>query len=66
MKAQMKVADRSGAPLAAIIGEDEVASGEVGRLRLRGDTGQERIALAHSSLLQQRLSNPSPSATRNH
>ncbi len=45
MKAQMKVADRSGAPFAAIIGEDEVAAGEVTLRDLRGDTGQRRIPL---------------------
>ncbi|GJM39274.1 MAG: histidine--tRNA ligase [Acidimicrobiales bacterium] len=45
MKAQMKVADRSGAPYAAIIGEDEVAAGEVTLRDLRGDSGQRRIAL---------------------
>ncbi|MBT5581775.1 MAG: histidine--tRNA ligase [Acidimicrobiaceae bacterium] len=45
MKAQMKVADRSGAPFAAIIGEDEVAAGEVTLRDLRGDTGQHRVAL---------------------
>ena len=57
MKAQMKVADRSGAPLAAIIGEDEVASGEVTLRDLRGDTGQERIALdSLVAAVQQRLS----------
>lgn len=57
MKAQMKVADRSGAPFAAIIGEDEVASGEVTLRDLRGDTGQERIALdSLVAAVQQRLS----------
>ena len=45
MKAQMKVADRSGALFAAIIGEDEVASGEVTLRDLRSDTGQHRVAL---------------------
>ncbi len=45
MKAQMKVADRSGAPFAAIIGEDEVAGGEVTLRDLRGDSGQHRVAL---------------------
>ncbi|MDG1409481.1 MAG: histidine--tRNA ligase [Acidimicrobiales bacterium] len=45
MKAQMKVADRSGAPFAAIIGEDEVTAGEVTLRDLRGDTGQRRVAL---------------------
>jgi histidyl-tRNA synthetase len=41
----MKVADRSGAPYAAIIGEDEVAAGEVTLRDLRGETGQRRVAL---------------------
>ncbi len=45
MKAQMKVADRSGAPFAAIIGEDEVASGEVTLRDLRGESGPERVSL---------------------
>jgi len=45
MKAQMKLADRSGAPFAAIIGEDEVASGEVTLRDLRGDSGQRRVPL---------------------
>ena len=45
MKAQMKVADRSGAPYAAIIGEDEVDAGEVTLRDLRGDAGQRRVAL---------------------
>ncbi len=45
MKAQMKVADRSGARLAAIIGEDEVAAGEVTLRDLRGDAGQRRVRL---------------------
>jgi histidyl-tRNA synthetase len=45
MKAQMKVADRSGAPFAAIIGEDEVAGGEVTLRDLRGEAGQRRVAL---------------------
>ena len=45
MKAQMKVADRSGAPYAVIIGEDELAAREVTLRDLRGDTGQRRVAL---------------------
>ncbi len=45
MKAQMKVADRSGALLAAIIGDDEAAAGEVTLRDLRGDTGQRRVSL---------------------
>ncbi len=57
MKAQMKVADRSGAPFAAIIGEDEVASGEVTLRDLRGESGQERIPLdALVAAVHQRLS----------
>ncbi len=44
MKAQMKVADRSGARFAVIIGEDEVAAGEVTLRDLRGDGGQRRVA----------------------
>ena len=45
MKAQMKVADRSGAPLAVIVGEDEIATGEVTLRDLRGDVGQRRVPL---------------------
>jgi len=45
MKAQMKLADRSGAAFAVIIGEDEVASAEVTLRDLRGDAGQHRIPL---------------------
>jgi len=45
MKAQMKLADRSGAPFAVIIGEDELASGEITLRDLRGDAGQRRIPL---------------------
>ena len=45
MKAQMKVADRSGASFAAIIGDDEVAAGEVTLRDLRGDGGQRRVPL---------------------
>jgi histidyl-tRNA synthetase len=45
MKAQMKVADRSGAPFAAIVGEDELAAGEVTLRDLRGESGQRRVAL---------------------
>ena len=43
MKAQMKVADRSGANFAVIIGEDELAAGEV-TLRDMGDSSQRRVA----------------------
>ncbi len=55
MKAQMKVADRSGANFAVIIGEDEVAAGEV-TLRDMGDSSQRRVAqeLLIDQLLQKR------------
>ncbi len=44
LKAQMKRADRSGATVALIIGESEVAAGEVTYRPLRGGGEQERIA----------------------
>jgi len=43
MKSQMKAADRSGAALAVIVGEDEQAAGEVTLRDLRGDHSQERV-----------------------
>ena len=43
MKAQMKVADRSGARFAAIVGEDELAADSVTLRDLRGDGGQHLI-----------------------
>ena len=45
-QAQMKRADRSGALLAVIIGEDEVASGTVVLKPLRTEDGQQKIAVA--------------------
>lgn len=42
MKAQMKAADRSGARLALIIGEDESAAGELTLRTMRGDHGGQR------------------------
>jgi histidyl-tRNA synthetase len=44
MKAQMKVADRSGAACAIIIGSNEVAEGAVTVRPLRTDEGQQLIA----------------------
>ena len=44
MKAQMKVADRSGAAVAIIIGSTEVAEGAVTVRPLRSDEGQQTIA----------------------
>ncbi len=51
MKAQMKAADRSGAAVALIVGEDELAAGEVTLRTLRhhsdtaGDSVQQRVPL---------------------
>ncbi|MDZ7643224.1 MAG: histidine--tRNA ligase [Woeseiaceae bacterium] len=44
-KSQLKRADRSGAEWALILGDDEVAAGEVGLKPLRRDEDQTRIAL---------------------
>ncbi len=44
-KAQMKKADRSGASLALIIGDDEIANNSVNIKYLREDKGQQLIAL---------------------
>ena len=44
MKAQMKVADRSGAAVAIIIGSNELAEGAVTVRPLRSDEGQQTIA----------------------
>lgn len=44
MKAQMKAADRSGAPLAVLVGDDELAAGTVTVRDLRGELGQQAVA----------------------
>ena len=44
-KSQMKRADRSGAALALILGDDEVARGVAALKPLRGDTGQQDCPL---------------------
>ena len=44
MKAQMKVADRSGARFVLIVGADELAAGAVTLRDLRGEGGQQQIA----------------------
>lgn len=46
MKAQMKAADRSGAPWALLIGEDELAAEVVTVRDLRGETGQIQVPRA--------------------
>ena len=43
MRAQMKAADRSGARIVVIVGEDEVESGVVTVRDLRGDSGQQQM-----------------------
>jgi histidyl-tRNA synthetase len=44
-KVQFKRADRSGARLALVLGEDELRRGEVTIKRLREDAGQQQVAL---------------------
>ena len=44
-KAQFKRADRSGAPLALVLGEDELRRGQVTIKHLRSDLGQELVDL---------------------
>ena len=44
MKAQMRAADRSGAAMAVIVGDDELRSDTVAVRDLRGDDGQETVA----------------------
>ena len=50
MKAQMKVADRSGAQIAFIIGEDERAAGEVTLRALRVDAEQRRVPIEEAAV----------------
>ena len=49
LKSQMKRADRTGAAIALILGEDEVASGTVSAKPMRGQGEQQRIALTDLS-----------------
>jgi histidyl-tRNA synthetase len=44
-KSQFKRADRSGAHLALVIGEDELRLGQVNVKHLRGDAPQEQVAM---------------------
>ncbi len=48
-KAQLKRADKSGAEMALVLGDEEVADGMVGIKPLRRDTAQRRVA--HDALL---------------
>jgi len=52
MKAQFKVADKSGAPLAVIIGDDELAAGQVQIRTLQG-AEREQISVARSTLIEE-------------
>jgi histidyl-tRNA synthetase len=69
MRAQMKVADRSGAALAVIVGERERADGVVGLRNLRGavtegDGAQERVPReALIDVLRERLAVPARTTT---
>lgn len=69
MRAQMKVADRSGAALAVIIGERERSEGVVGLRNLRGevtegDGAQERVPRdALIDVLRERLAAPARTTT---
>ncbi|HYI60850.1 MAG TPA: histidine--tRNA ligase [Acidimicrobiales bacterium] len=51
MRAQMKAADRSGAEVALIVGEQEVADGVVTIRPLRGEFGAEQRAVARADLV---------------
>ncbi|MGI9603089.1 MAG: histidine--tRNA ligase [Acidimicrobiales bacterium] len=53
MKAQMKVADRSGAAWAVLIGDDELARNEATLRDLRGDAGQ--VTVERSALIERLL-----------
>jgi histidyl-tRNA synthetase len=44
-KSQFKRADRSGAPLAMILAENELRNGEVTIKHLRDDAGQQQVPL---------------------
>lgn len=58
LKAQMKRADRSGAGLAIILGEDELASGEATLRPLRGQGEQRRVSLGDLSAAVHALLGP--------
>ena len=52
MRAQFKVADKSGAPIAVVVGDDELAAGEV---QIRTLLGQEReqTSVARNTLIEE-------------
>jgi histidyl-tRNA synthetase len=51
MRAQMKAADRSGASLAVIIGDQEVETSTATVRPLRGDFGEHQAAVARTDLV---------------
>lgn len=51
MRSQMKQADRSGAPLAAIVGDQERADGTVALRPLRGDFGADQQVVPRAALV---------------
>ena len=52
MRAQFKVADKSGAPLAIVVGDDELAAGEVQVRTLRSEE-REQITIARATLIEE-------------
>jgi histidyl-tRNA synthetase len=58
MKSQMKVADRSGAPVALIVGSDELAASEITVRDLRGGGGQARVPRSDVIAHVQQLAHP--------
>jgi histidyl-tRNA synthetase len=56
MKAQMKLANRSAARFALIIGDDELAAGTVVVKPMRGDG--EQVAIARSDISSHLASHP--------
>ena len=65
MKAQMKVADRSGARLALLVGDDELAAGTVTLRDLRSEVGQMAVPRADVvAEVAKKLSNERPGQAR--
>jgi histidyl-tRNA synthetase len=56
MKAQMKVADKSGAKLALLVGPQELAAGQITIRELRGDEKIEQISVSRDEIVSQVLS----------
>jgi histidyl-tRNA synthetase len=52
MRAQFKVADKSGAPIAIVVGDDELATEQVQIRTLRGEE-REQISVARSTLIEE-------------